>query len=167
MVVADDALTLLYRPMGDAEAGHLLAHGALPSTQPYQAVMEGAAGRSYAEKYLSGKKWVDTAPTTVVEFCLRKSVVAALMARQHKCEDGCLSMGLGPKAGNGLALFNAAIVAAADAAPALPDFDDSGAQDKFDVPLVAMIDPPPARVGYRIVTVKRPLPDVARKAKKR
>ena len=101
--------TVLYRPMGDLELEYLLAHGALPSTQPYQAVIEAAAGRVYAEKYLNGKKWVDSAPTTVVEFTIPASVVTTLMAIQCKPEDGAMSMGLGSKAGGGLPIFNKAL----------------------------------------------------------
>eukprot|EP01060_Flectonema_neradi_P000611 TRINITY_DN10385_c0_g1_i1.p1 TRINITY_DN10385_c0_g1~~TRINITY_DN10385_c0_g1_i1.p1 ORF type:complete len:177 (+),score=21.28 TRINITY_DN10385_c0_g1_i1:39-569(+) len=98
--------TRVYRPMGDIEVLELLKTGQLPSTQPYQAIIEGDKGREYAEKYLTGKKWVDTAPTTVVEFVVPCKLVETLMAIQHKAEDGCLSMGLGNKAGNGLPLFN-------------------------------------------------------------
>jgi hypothetical protein len=98
--------TLVYRPMGDAEALHVVAHNQLPATQPYQAIIEGDAGRVYAEKYLAGKKWVDTAPTTVMEFDCPASLIEALFAIQHKPEDGAMSMGLGHKAGGGLPLFN-------------------------------------------------------------
>ena len=100
----------LYRPMGDPEAAYLRAHGTLPSTQPYQAVVEGAAGRAYAEKFLRGAKRVDTSPTTVVEFVLPLATKDVLFELQHKCEDGALSMGLGDKAGGGLSRFNANIV---------------------------------------------------------
>jgi hypothetical protein len=103
------AMTLVYRPMGDAELCHLLAHNALPDTQPYQTIVEGAAGRAYAEKYLSGTKWVDTHPTTIAEFVVPRALVERLFAIQHKAEDGCVSMGLGDKAGKGLPLFNAAL----------------------------------------------------------
>lgn len=98
--------TLVYRPMGDLEALHVVAHNQLPSTQPYQAIIEGEAGRTYAEKYLAGKKWVDTAPTTVMEFDCPAQLIEALFAIQHKPEDGAMSMGLGHKAGGGLPLFN-------------------------------------------------------------
>jgi hypothetical protein len=98
--------TLVYRPMGDLEALHVVAHNQLPATQPYQAIIEGEAGRSYAEKYLAGKKWVDTAPTTVMEFDCPAQLIEALFAIQHKPEDGAMSMGLGHKAGGGLPLFN-------------------------------------------------------------
>jgi len=101
--------TNAYRPMGDIELLFLLAHNALPSTQPYQAIIEGKAGRAYAEKYLTGAKWVNTAPTTVVEFSTPVALVNTLFTRQHKAEDGAVSMGLGDKAGGGLGLFNASI----------------------------------------------------------
>eukprot|EP01061_Rhynchopus_euleeides_P021305 TRINITY_DN34770_c0_g1_i1.p1 TRINITY_DN34770_c0_g1~~TRINITY_DN34770_c0_g1_i1.p1 ORF type:complete len:180 (+),score=68.72 TRINITY_DN34770_c0_g1_i1:38-541(+) len=106
-----EGMALVYRPMGDLEAQHLVDNGQLPSTQPYQAIMEGPAGRDYAEKYLNGKKWVDTSPTTVVEFAVPRAVVDQLMAIQCKPEDGVLSMGLGNKAGGGLPIFNAALQA--------------------------------------------------------
>ena len=108
---SDDAsaATTVYRPMGDGEACHLVAHGVLPTTQPYQAIIEGERGRGYAEKYLVGHKKVDTSPTTVVEFVVPRSLIAALFARQHKVEDGAMSMGLGVKAGGGLGEFNAAL----------------------------------------------------------
>jgi hypothetical protein len=99
----------VFRPMGDLELLFLLQHSQLPTTQPYQAIIEGASGRIYAEKYLNGKKWVDSCPTTVVEFIVPKVTVDTLMAVQHKAEDGAISMGLGSKAGKGLGLFNAAL----------------------------------------------------------
>jgi hypothetical protein len=98
--------TLVYRPMGDTEALFVVANNQLPDTQPYQAIIEGDAGRVYAEKYLAGKKWVDTAPTTVMEFDCPQQLIEALFAIQHKPEDGAMSMGLGHKAGGGLPLFN-------------------------------------------------------------
>ena len=49
-----DGMTLVYRPMGDAEVLHLLEHGGLPDSQTYQAIIEGAGGRVYSEKYLNG-----------------------------------------------------------------------------------------------------------------
>lgn len=100
----------VYRPIGDKELLHLIETDQLPPTQPYQAIMEGDRGRMYAEKYLNGKKWVDTAPTTVVEFTIPKSVWDELFVIQHKVEDGCLSIGLGNKAGKGLDTFNAALL---------------------------------------------------------
>ena len=103
------ATTTVYRPMGDGEARHLVAHGVLPATQPYQAIIEGERGRVYAEKYLLGRKKVDTCPTTVVEFLAPRSLIDALFARQHKIEDGAMSMGLGDKAGGGLDAFNEAL----------------------------------------------------------
>lgn len=63
----------------------------------------------YAEKYLTGEKWVNTHPTTVVEFTVPEELYDTLFAQQHKCEDGCLSIGLGSKAGKGLELFNASL----------------------------------------------------------
>ena len=44
----------VYRPMGDVEVVYLMEHGVLPDTQPYQAIMQGPAGRVYADKYLNG-----------------------------------------------------------------------------------------------------------------
>uniref|UniRef100_A0A0G4GVS9 Uncharacterized protein n=1 Tax=Chromera velia CCMP2878 TaxID=1169474 RepID=A0A0G4GVS9_9ALVE len=101
--------TRVYRPMGDEELGFLLQHGQLPPTQPYQAIIEGDNGRVYAEKYLNGKKWVDTHPTTVVEFVVPKQMVADLFKNQSKAEDGAVSTGLGHKAGGGLGVFNRAL----------------------------------------------------------
>jgi len=98
--------TNVYRPMGDAEILHLIAHNQLPDTQPYQAIIEGDVGRVYAEKYLKGLKWVDTRPTTVCEFTVPQTLVTCLFELQHKAEDGAISMGLGNKAGGGLPLFN-------------------------------------------------------------
>eukprot|EP01119_Soliformovum_irregulare_P001668 TRINITY_DN11400_c0_g1_i1.p1 TRINITY_DN11400_c0_g1~~TRINITY_DN11400_c0_g1_i1.p1 ORF type:complete len:176 (-),score=29.36 TRINITY_DN11400_c0_g1_i1:43-570(-) len=99
----------VYRPMGDTEILYLVQNGILPDTQPYQAIMEGESGRIYAEKYLNGKKWTDTHPTTVVEFTVPGTVIDTLKARQIKVEDGALSMGLGNKAGKGLPIFNDSI----------------------------------------------------------
>lgn len=99
-------MTAVYRPMADKEFEHLRMHNQLPATQPYQTIVEGADGRCYSEKYLTGKKWVDTQPTTVVEFVVPAVLIRALFARQCKPEDGCLSHGLGSRGGNGLADFN-------------------------------------------------------------
>jgi len=101
-----DTHVAVYRPMGDPEVAHLLAHGVLPATQPYQTIVEGAAGRQYAERYLRGSKWVDSSPTTVVEFVCPRALVDRLFAWQCKPEEGCLSHGLGEKGGKGLPLFN-------------------------------------------------------------
>lgn len=101
--------TTVYRPMGDEEICYLVKHNQLPDTQPYQAIIEGPAGREYAEKYLSGRKWVDTCPTTVVEFTAPAELIAILYEMQHKPEDGVMSIGLGHKAGGGLPLFNQSI----------------------------------------------------------
>ncbi|KAH3745258.1 hypothetical protein Pelo_13360 [Pelomyxa schiedti] len=95
--------------MGDEEVLYLVNNNQLPNTQPYQAIIQGSVGRDYAEKYLNGKKHVDTNPTTVVEFVAPRRLLEDLFARQHKVEDGALSMGLGHKAGRGLPLFNASL----------------------------------------------------------
>ncbi|EFA77090.1 hypothetical protein PPL_09843 [Heterostelium album PN500] len=104
--VAPDGCTNVYRPMGDLEVRYLVEHKLLPDTQPYQAIIEGEVGRAYANKYLSGKKWTDTEPSTVVEFTCPKDLIEQLKKIQMKVEDGALSMGLGNKAGGGLPLFN-------------------------------------------------------------
>ena len=96
----------VYRPMGDNELLFLLANNQLPSTQPYQAIIEGEEGRIYSNKYLSGKKKVDTNPTTVVEFTMPILLLEEIKAKQMKIEDGVMSMGLGNKAGGQLPLFN-------------------------------------------------------------
>lgn len=105
----DSGLTLVYRPMGDAEAGFLVANGELPATQPYQAIIEGPQGRAYSAKYLNGLKRTDTHPTTVVEFKAPVAVVQRIREVQCKVEDGAISMGLGDKAGKTLPLFNASL----------------------------------------------------------
>ena len=102
----NDTFTRVYRPMGDREIQHLMTTNQLPSTQPYQAIIEGDNGCAYAMKYLNGLKRTDTHPSTVVEFHVPKTLVKTLFDRQHKVEDGALSMGLGNKAGKGLDLFN-------------------------------------------------------------
>lgn len=109
--VPNYGFTNVYRPMGDSEILYLVTNNALPNTQPYQAIIEGTPGREYAEKYLTGKKWVDTAPSTVVEFTCPSDLIKALFEKQHKAEDGAISMGLGHKAGGGLTLFNESIAA--------------------------------------------------------
>src|SRR5262245_1622491 len=76
--------TCVYRPMGDLEISYLVETGSLPNTQPYQAIIEGETGRTYAEKYLNGRKKVDTEPSTVVEFICPKVLIKALFERQHK-----------------------------------------------------------------------------------
>lgn len=107
---AENGQTNVYRHMGDLEFAYLQAHNQLPDTQPYQTIVEGEQGRRYCEKYLNGKKWVDSNPTTVVEFTTTKALVEQLFKIQHKVEDGCLSMGLGSKGGGGLSLFNASLL---------------------------------------------------------
>ena len=103
------ALGLVYRPMSDRELLHLLQHGVLPGTQPYQTIVEGQEGRAYAEKYLRGHKSVDTHPTTVVEFCVPAVLIDKLWGMQSKNEDGAISHGLGNKGGCGLPHFNACL----------------------------------------------------------
>lgn len=105
----DEMLTTVYRPMGDIEFAHLLAHGVLPDTQPYQTIVEGIGGRAYAEKYLRGHKSVDSSPTTVVEFVLPCALKEKLFTMQSKIEDGAISHGLGDKGGKGLPFFNSAL----------------------------------------------------------
>jgi hypothetical protein len=95
--------------MGDAECAFLLSNGTLPNTQPYQTIVEGTEGRSYAEKYLRGQKKVDSSPTTVVEFTMPVVLIRKLFARQSKNEDGVISHGLGDKGGGGLPFFNASL----------------------------------------------------------
>jgi hypothetical protein len=104
--VPSSSHTMVYRPMGDAEILHLVQHNRLPETQPYQAIIEDAIGREYAEKYLNGKKRVDTNPTTVVEFMAPEVLIEELSKIQHKIEDGAMSIGLGNKAGGGVKRFN-------------------------------------------------------------
>jgi len=98
--------TCVYRPMGDIEMLYLVQNKILPITQPYQAIIEGQVGREYATKYLTGKKWTDTHPSTVVEFVVPVAFFLKLKEKQCKIEDGCISVGLGNKAGNCIGLFN-------------------------------------------------------------
>jgi hypothetical protein len=58
--------------MGDIELFFLLNNNFLPNTQPYHAIVEGETGRKYMEKYLNGIKYVDSKPTTIVEFTIKK-----------------------------------------------------------------------------------------------
>ncbi len=105
----------------DREYAFLASHGLLPATQPYQTIVVGDAGRAYAEKYLRGRKRVDTYPTTVVEFLAPAALVRnqsinqsiKLFERQSKPEDGCTSHGLGDKGGGGLGMFNASLASRA------------------------------------------------------
>ncbi|KAN0003162.1 hypothetical protein ACTFIZ_009313 [Dictyostelium cf. discoideum] len=96
----------VYRPMGDIECKFLIDNGFLPDTQPYQAIIEGSNGRQYANKYLTGKKWTDTNPSTIVEFTCPIELIEICKLIQTKIEDGALSIGLGSKAGNTLPFFN-------------------------------------------------------------
>ena len=108
---APDGTTLVYRPIGDAELTCLRETGQLPATQPYQAIIQGEVGRQYAEKFLNGRKKVDTHPSSVVEFAVRAELIERLFAKHSKIEDGTLSCGLGSAAGSGLPSFNAALEA--------------------------------------------------------
>ena len=108
-----EGLVCVYRPMCDREYAFLASHGLLPATQPYQTIVVGDAGRAYAEKYLRGRKRVDTYPTTVVEFLAPAALVRKLFERQSKPEDGCTSHGLGDKGGGGLGMFNASLASRA------------------------------------------------------
>jgi hypothetical protein len=106
---AREGTTLVYRHMGDRELFVLLERCQLPSTQPYQTLVRGDQGLAYCRKYLTGKKRVDTGVTTIVEFAAPTALVDSLFATFHKAEDGCISTGLGDKAGNTLPLFNAGL----------------------------------------------------------
>jgi hypothetical protein len=103
-------LTTVYRHMGDDECSFLLEHHRLPSTQPYQTIVEGAAGRRYCEGYFRGNhRPSGNVVTTIVEFVAPKALIDKLFAMFQKPEDGCLSHGLGDKGGKGLPLFNASL----------------------------------------------------------
>ncbi|EGC40058.1 hypothetical protein DICPUDRAFT_74432 [Dictyostelium purpureum] len=104
--IAPPGMVNVYRPMGDIEVQYLVENKLLPDTQPYQAIIEGSCGRAYANKYLTGKKWTDTNPSTVVEFTCPIDLIEKIKSIQTKIEDGAISMGLGNKAGNTLHYFN-------------------------------------------------------------
>ena len=101
-----DGRVLCYRHMGDREFAFLLQHNQLPETQPYQTLTQGAEGRAYCEKYFRSNKFVDTSPTTIVEFDCEQGMVDRFYKIQSKIEDGTISHGLGCKAGNTIAEFN-------------------------------------------------------------
>ena len=105
----DDQKCVCFRHMGDIELSFLLRTGQLPDTQPYQTLVRGEEGLAYCKKYFQGKKRVDTNVVTIVEFVCPVALVDGLFATFHKAEDGCLSTGLGSKAGKTLSLFNAAL----------------------------------------------------------
>ncbi len=107
--LAEKDTTLVYRHMADKELAVLLERHQLPATQPYQTIVRGDEGLRYCRKYITGKKRVDTDITTIVEFCAPSKLVEQLFAVFHKAEDGCVSTGLGDKAGKTLPLFNAAL----------------------------------------------------------
>jgi hypothetical protein len=62
--------------------------------------------REYCESYLLTNKYVDTYPSTVVEFLCPRKLVDSFFATQRKPEDGTLSHGMGNKAGRTLVRFN-------------------------------------------------------------
>lgn len=97
---------MCYRHMGDVEFAFLLEHNQLPGTQPYQTLTRGEEGRNYCEKYFRSNKFVDTSPTTIVEFECEEHMIEAFFRIQSKIEDGTISHGLGNKAGNTIAEFN-------------------------------------------------------------
>jgi len=99
-------ITQVYRHMGDAELGFLREHQQLPSTQPYQTIVEGPAGYEYCKRYFTGQKKVDSGVTSIIEFEMPQELQATLWKMQCKAEDGVLSHGLGDKGGKGLPLFN-------------------------------------------------------------
>ncbi|CAB9513559.1 expressed unknown protein [Seminavis robusta] len=105
----DKARILIYRHMADKEFEHLMTHNQLPDTQPYQTITRSQDGRTYCESYLRSNKFVDTSPTTVVEFNCSKTMIDGFYDIQRKPEDGCLSHGLGHKAGKTLFVFNGAL----------------------------------------------------------
>ena len=92
--------------MGDIECHYLLQQNQLPDTQPYQTLTQGAVGCAYCEKYFRANKFVDTNPTTLVEFVCPIEMVERFFAIQSKIEDDCISHGLGSKAGKTLSEFN-------------------------------------------------------------
>lgn len=103
----DSNRTLVYRHMGDPECAFLLQTGQLPSTQPYQTIVQDQVGRAYCEGYLRGlRKPSGNVVTTVVEFEAPKDLIGSIFEQQCKIEDGCMSHGLGNKGGNGLPQFN-------------------------------------------------------------
>mmetsp|Transcript_17637 Transcript_17637/g.43407 ORF Transcript_17637/g.43407 Transcript_17637/m.43407 type:complete len:172 (+) Transcript_17637:330-845(+) len=102
--------TLCYRHMGDVEFQVLLASNQLPDTQPYQTLTQGQEGRAYCESYLRQAKYVDTSPTTVVEFISPSQLINDFYSIQSKIEDGTISHGLGNKAGKTLPRFNQALL---------------------------------------------------------
>ena len=108
--IDNDDRVLCYRHMGDAELQFFLETNTLPSTQPYQTITLGAEGRVYCEKYFRSNKYVDTAPTTIVEFNCNAEMIDSFFKKQSKIEDGTISHGLGDKAGKTLQEFNASLL---------------------------------------------------------
>jgi hypothetical protein len=74
--------------------------------EPYQTIVRGEEGFNYCKKYFGGGKRVDSNVTCIVEFECEEKMVADLFSRFSKAEDGCMSTGLGHKAGKTLSIFN-------------------------------------------------------------
>lgn len=110
IITNDTTRQLCYRHMGDVEFAHLLNTGFLPETQPYQTLTRGQEGREYCESYLRSNKFVDTNPTTVVEFDCPEDLIDDFYRIQSKIEDGTISHGLSDKAGKTIGRFNEAIL---------------------------------------------------------
>lgn len=103
----DSGRCCVYRHMGDVELQYVIDHNnQLPATQPYQTIVRGEEGFQYCKKYFGGGKRVDTDPTTILEFNCPTSLIDDLFSKFSKAEDGCMSHGLGDKAGKTLHLFN-------------------------------------------------------------
>ena len=95
LMAEEEEKTLCYRHMGDVEFQVLLNTNQLPDTQPYQTLTQGQEGRAYCESYLRQAKYVDTSPTTVVEFVCAATLINDFYSIQSKIEDGTISHGLG------------------------------------------------------------------------
>lgn len=107
--VTQDWEAVVYRHMGDSELRFLLDENQLPDTQPYQTIVRGSEGLNYCKKYFGGGKQVDTEVTVIIEFVSEKTLIETLFQKFSKAEDGCMSHGLGSKAGKTLNLFNESI----------------------------------------------------------
>lgn len=68
--------------------------------------MTGEEGFNYCRKYFGGGKRVDTCVTCIIEFDCEAEMIEELFKRYSKPEQGCMSTGLGSKAGKTLPLFN-------------------------------------------------------------
>ena len=157
--------TTVYRPVGDDELRHLQQANQLPSTQPYQAIMEGQPGRAYAERYVDGTKRVDTAPATVIEIVAPTVLIQKLFEKQQKPEDGCLSHGLGFAAGKDLDVMNSWLKDFNDCFVKDEDYDydasgddDDDEDETDDDKITAEEDVFCYQRAWRIVKVKRRIP---------